>query len=163
VIAQWTFTDKKGLTLLNIAYIPITRFVKIQSGIRVYGNDEQTKEYWKQRATVKALNQIYSIKVEKLFKKQKGKCACCGSIIEEMSGTEVHHMRPRSEQGTDEPNNLKLLHQSCHEELHSVFTRSQMAQMMNLKFNYVKLCNVEHFRKNPSILSDFLKIGKKIA
>jgi len=159
----WTFTDGKGLTLQNVASIPITRYVKIESGRRVYDSDEHTSKYFKQRATENSLSQVYSIKVEKLFKKQKGKCACCGRLIEEMGGTHVHHMRPRSEQGTDEPNNLKLLHQSCHEELHSVFTRNQMTQMMNLKFNYIKLCNVEYFRKNPKKLSDFLKIGKKVA
>lgn len=32
----WTLTDGKELLLMNLAYMPITRFVKIQSGIRVY-------------------------------------------------------------------------------------------------------------------------------
>lgn len=84
-------------------------------------------------------------------------------MIEEMDGTHVHHMRPRSEHGTDELNDRRLKHQSCHDELHSVFTRSQMAQMSNLKFNYVKLWNVEYFKNNPSELTEFLKIGKKVA
>lgn len=122
----WIFTDKEKLQILNIAPIPIVRFTIIKKGMRVYGSDEQTSEYWKQRAFANALSNVYSVKVEKLMSKQKGKCAGCGQLIENVADTHVHHMRPRSEKGTDEPNNLKLLHQSCHTFLHTVFTREAL-------------------------------------
>ena len=43
-----------------------------------------------------------------------GKCRSCGK-----SGAEVHHLRYRSQGGDHDPNNLALLCQRCHEDIHA--------------------------------------------
>lgn len=146
------FTDGKGLHILRIGNIPIIRFIKIKSGIRVYSSDKQTREYWSKRTTVNALNQVFSIKIERLLKCQKGKCACCGKPIESIADTHIHHMKTRSEGGTDELNNLRLLHQSCHKEVHIILNRKQMSWLMDMKLNYVKRFYIQNYCNNPDKL-----------
>lgn len=51
-----------------------------------------------------------------LIHREHGKCQLCGK--EYKNGWHVHHIIPRSEGGTDKPNNLALLHKPCHKKLH---------------------------------------------
>jgi 5-methylcytosine-specific restriction endonuclease McrA len=52
----------------------------------------------------------------KRFVRQRdgGKCKCCGK-----AGAEVHHLLYRSLGGDHDPNNLALLCQRCHEDIHA--------------------------------------------
>jgi len=97
------------------------------------------------------LSQVYSIKVEKLMRKQKGICPCCGCPItkDDIAGQEVHahHMLPRSKGGSEKLNNLRLLHQSCHVLVHQVLTRDEMASWMKKRLNYILKTNIVHFQK----------------
>jgi len=112
------FKDETGNKIINMAKIPIVRFGMIKSGMRVHANDKKTREYWQKRVYTNALSQVYSIKVEKLMKEQKGICPCCGNPItkDDIAGQQVHvhHMLPRSKGGSEKLNNLRLLHQDCH-------------------------------------------------
>lgn len=148
----FTAGNGKGINIhiLRISNIPVTRFIKVKSGVRVYGSNEQTREYWSKRATVNALREVYSIKVKTLLKRQKGKCVFCGKLIENIADTHTHHIRPRSEGGTDELNNLRLIHQSCHEELHLTFSREQMTEFIDKKVNYVKSYFVQEYLKQAA-------------
>ena len=46
--------------------------------------------------------------------RDKGKCRCCGK-----PGRDVHHLMFRSQGGDHDPNNLALLCQRCHEDIHA--------------------------------------------
>lgn len=116
--------DGQGLHIEKLSYIPINRFVKIRNGMRVY--DRSISEYWKEREYTNAYQQIYSVKIERLYKKQKGKCASCNLTIKDMSDVHAHHVIPKECGGTDELNNLRLLHPECHRELRSVLTPQEM-------------------------------------
>jgi RNA-directed DNA polymerase len=135
---DYVFTDEKGQRILNVSKIPIVRYIKIKSEMRVHGSDERTRGYWNRRITANALRQAYSVRVEKLLRKQRGRCSYCDRLIEEMTDTHIHHIRPRSEQGTDELNNLLLIHLSCHGELHRAFTRKQMAEFTDKGIDYTR-------------------------
>jgi len=141
---KWVFKDETGKEIINIASIPIVRFIKIESGKRVYGDDKDTKEYWERRVYTNALSQVYSVKVEKLMTRQKGICPCCDPITKEdiaEKKVHAHHMLPRSEGGTDGLNNLTLLHLSCHKLAHSVLTRKEMAYWMKKKL--IRQCHMQ--------------------
>jgi len=107
---KWVFTSGTGGKILLLDTIPIVRFRMIKSGMRIHAFDLQTKEYWEKRVYTNALSQVYSIKVEKLMKRQNGICPCCGNPItrDDIADNKVHahHMRPRSEGGIDGLNNL---------------------------------------------------------
>jgi hypothetical protein len=60
---------------------------------------------------------LYNYKNKKsfVFAREKGTCQLC----KKKDGSfQLHHIIPRSKGGTDKPNNLALLHKSCHEKLH---------------------------------------------
>jgi len=89
---KWVFKDEIGGKIKNIAHIPIVRFVKIKSGMRIHANDKETREYWQKRVYTNALSQVYTIKIEKLMKSQKGICPCCGDPItrDDIADSKVH-------------------------------------------------------------------------
>lgn len=138
-----TLTDEKtGKTVFSLDTIPIKRFTKVNSNYRVY--DRNAVEYWDKREFV---NSKYSVlgngELSSLFGKQKGKCAYCKSPItqEEINSVQFHkhHIKPMSEGGTNQPSNLRLLHTSCHQEIHSMFTRKQMSQFTDNGIDYLRL------------------------
>ena len=109
---KWVFKNEIGNKIKITALIPIVRFVMIKSGMRVHADDKETREYWQGRVYTNALSQVYSIKVERLIKRQKGICPCCGKPITEddiaNQKVHAHHMLPRSKGGTEKLNNLTL-------------------------------------------------------
>jgi len=151
---RWVFKDETGKQIMITAYIPIERFVKIKSGMRIHADDKETREYWQKRAYTNALSQVYTIKIEGLIKKQKGICPCCGNPItkDDIADQKVHahHMLPRSKGGTVKPNNLTLLHQGCHVLAHQVLTRDEMAYWMKKKLNYILKTNIVYFQTHPN-------------
>ena len=142
------FTDGQGHHILNMSKIPIRRYIKVRSGMRVYGSDKQTREYWERRATQKTMRSAYTVKMVRLLEKQEGRCPCCNQHIEEIGETHIHHMRPRSEDGKDQLNNLRLLHLFCHEELHRNISRKQMRELTDKNIDYVRSYFVQEYLKS---------------
>ena len=102
----------------------------VKKGRRVYNPDDT--EYWSKREYTNAFDQIISVRMRKLFQRQKGKCDVCRtpmSLTEmENSGLHTHHMNPRSFGGTESYSNLRLLHNDCHRELHAKLSRQTMSE-----------------------------------
>ena len=137
------FTCKESdLQLFRLMSIPIRRFVKVKSNVRVYDNDPNTIEYWKKREYTNAYNQIHSVKMRKLYERQRGTCPYCkGQMTQkQINKTElhVHHMQPRSLGGNEGYSNLRLLHNECHRELHSKITRTEMCELSDKGIDYTK-------------------------
>ena len=118
------------------------RFVKVMSGVRVYDKNPETIEYWEKREYKNAYNQIYTVKMRKLYNRQKGTCPYCkGQMTQrqiQKSELHVHHMKPRSFKGNDGYNNLRLLHNECHRELHAKFSRKEMSELTDNNIDYIK-------------------------
>ena len=135
------FTDKEtGLYIKKITYIPIKRFVILNGKHRVYDKTPDTQEYWKQREYTNAFNQIYSVKMSRLYKGQQGKCSYCKELMtkEQVVNQELHahHMLPRSLGGIEDQSNLRLLHNECHRELHARLSRKEMKELWKTE-NYL--------------------------
>ena len=94
---KWVFRDETGNKIKITALIPIVRYVMIKSGMRIHAEDKETREYWQKRVYTNALSQVYSIKVERLMKKRKGICPCCGNPItkDDIADQEVHAQKCR--------------------------------------------------------------------
>ena len=86
------------------------------------------------------------------MKKQEGICCCCNNPItrNDIAGNKVHvhHMLPRSKDGTDELNNLRLLHQDCHILTHQVLSRDEMAYWMKRRLDYTLKSNIAGFQSS---------------
>jgi len=152
-IPKWVFKDETDKKVRTMASIPIVRFVMIKTGMRVHANEKRPREYWQKRVYTNALSQVYTVKIEKLMKSQKGICPCCGDPItrDDIADSKVHahHMLPRSKGGSEKLNNLRLLHQGCHVLAHQVLTRDEMAQWMEMRLNYILKNNIKKFQKHP--------------
>ena len=125
----WTFRDKdNAYELLRLGQIPIRRFVMVKKGKRVYNPDDS--EYWSKREYTNAFNQITSVRMRRLYRRQTGKCDICRLPISQddinKSSLHTHHMKPRSLGGTESYSNLRLLHEDCHLKLHAKLSRQTM-------------------------------------
>lgn len=115
-----TFADKeKGVSLFRPVDVPIRRYVKVKADMRVYDNNPQTIAYWQKRLYTNAYQQIYSVKMRKLFERQDGQCAICYNPIEDIADTNTDHILPRADGGSNSYSNLRLLHTECHKERHA--------------------------------------------
>ncbi len=135
--------------LQKMSSIPIKRFTKVNNDYRVYDTSIESREYWKKREYTKAKDSIYgSGEDTMLFKRQKGKCAYCKNPTtqEQIQNVEIqkHHMKPRSFGGDTKPNNLRLLHKECHQTIHSLWTREQLAQFIDNGIDYLRLLKPKH-------------------
>jgi hypothetical protein len=53
-----------------------------------------------------------------LFHREHGRCQLCGKKIVKGEKAHLHHIKHRSETGTNRPSNMALLHEDCHDKLH---------------------------------------------
>ena len=142
------FRDRETKAYIHrISLTPIKRFVIVNKKYRVYDNTPETQEYWKKREFTNAFNQIHSVKVARLYKRQKGICPYCNGIMANEQAkiakavdaeSHIHHIFPRSMGGTDSHSNLRLLHIECHRELHSTISRKQMAELTKKGIDYIQ-------------------------
>ena len=174
---KWRFKAEKGEETIIVSKIPIVRYVKVKSGMRVHGGDKETIEYWNKREYRNALSQIYSVKVEKLFRRQKGMCPYCGQPITkaaiEKGDIHMHHLIPRTPQaegvgwglqdGSEELKDLRLVHKECHTEAHSIMSREQMAYWWRNKGNYLRRANIEAFAQADMKIESISGVDKKIS
>ncbi len=121
-------------------FMPIKRFVQVKMGMRVYDNRKETKEYWNKRAFTNALNSIYSVRLEKLYKRQMGHCPICRKMMtgEQVGNNDlhIHHLNPQAEGGDYKLANLRLIHSSCHTELHRILSIDDMSKLAVDKIDY---------------------------
>ena len=137
------FVDKDTKTYLQrIVLTPIKRFVMLNRKYRVYDKSPETREYWEKREYTNAYNQIYSVKMRRLYKRQQGKCLYCKEPLTqrqvETSEFHIHHVKPRSLGGDDGYSNLRLIHSDCHRELHAEYSRNEMFFLSEKGIDYIK-------------------------
>jgi len=53
-----------------------------------------------------------------LMAREKGKCQLCEKKFNRDNPSHMHHIKLRSEGGTDRPDDLALVHKSCHDKIH---------------------------------------------
>ena len=138
------FADKETNTKIFLtSAIPIKRFTKVKSGIRVYDGSPETIEYWEKREYTNAYEQIDSVKMRQLYERQRGKCALCDTSLTDeeitQNKTHIHHLIPTSLGGNDNYSNLRLLHSECHKYIHSTLTLNKMKEYTETGIDYVRL------------------------
>ncbi|EKD09430.1 group II intron reverse transcriptase/maturase [Limnospira platensis] len=106
----WMFQTRDGLHLYKHDWTPIVRHTLVRPDATPYDGN------WTYWATRKGQAIDTPIRVAKLLKKQKGRCAWCGQYFTPSDLVEVDHIVPRSQGGKDEYKNLQLLHRHCHDD-----------------------------------------------
>lgn len=109
---KWSFETLEGHKLSLHSDIPITRHVKVQDRRSPYEGDWV---YWSSRL---GKHPEIPIRVAKLLKQQKMRCAHCGLYFKHGDLLEVHHKTARKDGGKNVYSNLELLHRHCHDQKH---------------------------------------------
>jgi len=117
---NWILFDKsqnKTMYLKKMGNITIQRFAKIKGYANPY--DLKDEPYFEQRVQKKMVNQLRGKqKLRLIYDRQKGECPHCHSKITGQTGWNIHHIIPKYLGGTDNLDNLVLLHPVCHQQIH---------------------------------------------
>ena len=115
---RWNFVD--GQTrLARHDEVPVTRHSKVQGKRSPLNPDD--REYWELRRQRRLAETLRSPKRRTLLKRQDCKCAMCGVEFdpdEDIPLIDEHHAMPRCHGGTDQLDNLQLVHRWCHHAHH---------------------------------------------
>ena len=124
--ANWVFMDKtRGASLMKFSWVKIKRHVMVT---RDYSPDDPTlQDYWRQR---RAKTRSTDARYRKLFNKQNGLCPVCCQALENGEELHAHHVIPKKLGGTDSLDNLRLLHQNCHRQIHSSKASPEVRQLL---------------------------------
>nr|YP_010448273.1 hypothetical protein NRL16_pgp016 [Symbiochloris sp. SG-2018]UTQ75754.1 hypothetical protein [Symbiochloris sp. SG-2018] len=107
----------------GVLYLKLCASTKIKehTPIKTHCNadDPEFKEYFKQRSKNQEEERMRNATPFrfKIAKRQKYKCPVCNEFFgdEEL---EVHHIIPKSQNGSNKPENLIILHKDCHYKIH---------------------------------------------
>lgn len=119
---DWCFFGKEGgirVTLIKASDVKIVRHTKIKGDANPY--DPEWELYFERRAERKTTETLKNRRrIFKLWQEQHGRCPVCKQIINDSTGWHKHHIIWKVHGGTDSDENLVLLHQNCHKQVHSL-------------------------------------------
>ena len=113
--APWTFRAGKA-ELVRPDRTPITRFTKVTGRYSPY--DPALRPYWRARKRRQVGRETYVKQRLLLHQKQGYRCALCRIPFGPGERMERDHIIPRRHGGTDDLDNLRLVHPWCHRQRH---------------------------------------------
>ena len=118
---NWVFKavdDKGNLIRLYKAFLtPVTRHIKIQGKANPF--DPAWESYFEQRYMKKWQSSKWGkSKLRTLWRRQNGYCPVCGQGFKGDTAIHAHHLIERCKGGSDNLDNLVLLHPNCHRQVH---------------------------------------------
>ena len=113
---RWVFMDKiSGAVLMKFSWVRIRRHALVP---RDYSPDDPTlQDYWRQRRTKTSCATGY--RYRRVFSHQSGICPVCHQHLENGEELHFHHVVPKKLGGTDDLDNLRLVHYYCHRQIHN--------------------------------------------
>ena len=115
--------DRNGkgwpVRLMQAAGVKVLRWVKIRKDANPY--DPVWETYLEERLTWKLGHTLAGRgRIEYLWKGQGGKCRVCGQWLRvQEQPLHIHHRRWRCYGGQETFDNLELLHDNCHRQIHA--------------------------------------------
>jgi RNA-directed DNA polymerase len=113
---QWVFGDKaSGRYQLKFSWFEIQRHILVRG--RASPDDPSLRHYWEDRQCTKA--KTLGLNRRKLAQRQHYRCPVCKVSLFNDEDLQQHHLKPRSQGGTDELTNQILVHLYCHQQIHN--------------------------------------------
>ena len=131
---NWVFGAKvKGedgkvrlVKLVQASDTPIRRHIKIKGEANPFDPDWEL--YFEKRLSLLMKNSLKGRRrLLNLWRTQNGRCPNCHEPITKTTGWHVHHLLPKAQGGMDNLANLVLLHPNCHQQVHHLERREQLA------------------------------------
>jgi len=98
--------------------------LQFEESINPYNPDAY--EYFLRRNRSSIIKNIqYNKQKLELLKKQDGLCALCGGKVDGSEKVEVDHILAKAYGGSDKKKNLRLVHQTCHQQKTATERRQQ--------------------------------------
>jgi len=122
---RWVFQDKKtGAFLWKFSWFPIERHIMVKGGNSP--DDPSLKEYWANRRKKPApqWGLLKGQKSKRLYELQQGVCPACGEPLDNTEEVHLHHIVPRQQGGSDQMENLVMVHRYCHQQIHHLLKES---------------------------------------
>jgi RNA-directed DNA polymerase len=118
----WTFAEGRA-ELVKPDKTPITRFVKVIGRNSPY--DPALHPYWEERKKRQVGRETYMKQRLTLHQRQGYRCALCRIQFVPGESIETDHIIPRSQGGTDDIMNKRLIHPWCHRQRHQLDGRTR--------------------------------------
>ena len=107
---RWDFGTPTGPTLVKHQATAHHRHVKVRGARSLFDGDWV---YWSIRL---GRHPELPIRVARLLRRQRGRCARCGLFFRDGDLPEIDHVIPRKLGGPDGYSNWQLLHRHCHDQ-----------------------------------------------
>ena len=131
------FQARVGLRTVKLvlaSQVPIRRFIKIRQHANPF--DPQCESYFEQRLFKMTRDEIVRKPLfMKLWHQQLATCPLCTQplSLEGGQGWHVHHIIHKVHGGTDDLDNLMLLHPNCHQQLHHPDFRGPLPRLLGVQ------------------------------
>jgi RNA-directed DNA polymerase len=112
----WTLHADNKAELVKPDQTPITHFTKVTGRNSPY--DPALKEYWIERKKRQVGRETYAKQRLMLLQRQEYRCALCRVQFIPGEAIETDHITLKSQGGTDDLNNERLVHPWCHRQRH---------------------------------------------
>ncbi|TDX32930.1 RNA-directed DNA polymerase [Modicisalibacter xianhensis] len=112
---EWVFCEGEH-KLFYLSGVKCNRHVKIKSDANLY--DPADEEYYER--LVKRQMAANSVpKLNRIWRAQNGECPVCNQPITTQTEWQVHHKVWKTMGGSDAQDNLVILHDNCHRQVHA--------------------------------------------
>ena len=114
---KWVFGDRRtGDHLPRLTWLPVQRHPVVLYDASP--DNAELNPYWEARRKKNVKSQLH-LRNKVLVERQKGLCSHCLETLDNDEYLHVHHVVPRSHGGTDDLDNLRIVHLCCHQQLHA--------------------------------------------
>jgi RNA-directed DNA polymerase len=114
---RWVFGDaEKRSHIPKLVWIPIRRHVIVKYDASP--DNPELRLYWEKRDRRKT-SDLANTWQRILATRQQSKCSMCHESLHNDEELHIHHVTPRAKGGTDNFDNLRLVHLYCHQQIHS--------------------------------------------
>ncbi|EFY9929971.1 group II intron reverse transcriptase/maturase [Shigella boydii] len=109
--------DGHRWVLYKASTIPIRRHIKIKSEANPYA-PEWESYFEKRQALIWLKSQNGRNRIVAIWRKQEKRCPIWGQSFSQETGWDIHHIVRKTQGGSDNLDNLVMLHPNCHRQLH---------------------------------------------
>jgi len=107
----------KQILLVDIQEILVNNLLTLRFDKTINPYNPDTYEYFKTRNRSAIIKNIeYNKQKQRLLKAQDGLCMICKGTINNMERVEIDHIIAKVDGGSNETNNLRLVHSECHKQ-----------------------------------------------